>query len=540
MSLSQVLLEGRKDDFLSKFRDKFNNEELKRIFLLSRDLAPNHKYLSFLGDVLESGNINYDSTKDIIEKFIKYQKVLPTQDIYLFQSLNDIQDEINAHENKVRRQVKELDGADQVYEDERFTVVTPKNHKTSCYYGSGTKWCTASMNGDSHFDKYNQDGKLFYIIDKKAKSNDRFYKVALLNKYDGDQVFYDAPDKSFKDGWILGTEEWDKINIEIQSYLQSNFKREIEIFKDKEATKLELERIRKQQQAERTRRKIEQQEERKRLDSWNVENDTEESNLANAIFKVIQEDGVNVNEEDGESIYSLIRPYHHHYGLTIFEWFGEDEYESRWAVGNWEQAWEAGTEYVQSLWDDMGAEAFSNSFVEGYIDSDMVSEYFRESFEEDVENNHDVYFNDDDLPLSDDQEELISNLEKKIEALHNKIDSIRQNDEEDDDIDGSILLIEEEIEETENEIEDIKSSPEGEPTQTQIDDAVDNLMYDVNNDPISHITDMGLDIDNFINVDELIDGVLNMDGMGPSLSPYDGEQHEVKINDIWYYVYRVD
>ena len=116
MSLNNILLEGRKDDFLSKFSGKFTNEELKNIFLLSRDLASNHKFLMFLGDALESGNIKYDVAKDIIEKFIKYQKVLPTKDIYLFKSLSAIQDEINSHENKVRRNVKELEGADQVYE----------------------------------------------------------------------------------------------------------------------------------------------------------------------------------------------------------------------------------------------------------------------------------------------------------------------------------------------------------------------------------------------------------------------------------------
>ena len=163
MSLSQILLEGRKDDFLNKFRDKFNSDELKEIFMLSRDLASNHKFLMFLGKVMESGKVDINKTRELIQNFVKYQKVLPTKDIYLFDSLQSIQDEIDQHENKVRRQVKELEGTDQVYEDNRFVIVTPKNHKTSCYYGAGTKWCTASMNGSSHFDRYNQDGKLFYI-----------------------------------------------------------------------------------------------------------------------------------------------------------------------------------------------------------------------------------------------------------------------------------------------------------------------------------------------------------------------------------------
>lgn len=30
------------------------------------------------------------------------------------------------------------------------------------------------------------------------------------------------------------------------------------------------------------------------------------------------------------------------------------------------------------------------------------------------------------------------------------------------------------------------------------------------------------------------------DGYGHTLSPYDGEEHEVKIGDTWYYIYRVN
>jgi len=49
MNLSQVLLESRRDDFLRMFRDKFSDEQLKKVFTLSRQLAPNQKFLTFLG-----------------------------------------------------------------------------------------------------------------------------------------------------------------------------------------------------------------------------------------------------------------------------------------------------------------------------------------------------------------------------------------------------------------------------------------------------------------------------------------------------------
>ena len=538
MSLNQILLEGRKDDFLNKFRNKFTNEELKNIFLLSRDLASNHKFLMFLGDVLESGNIDYDKAKDTIEKFIKYQKVLPTKDIYLFKSLDAIQNEINAHENKARRSVRELEGADQVYEDDRFVVVTPKTHKASCYYGAGTKWCTASMNGDTHFDRYNQDGKLFYIIDKTAKSSDRFYKVALLNKYDGNQTFYDAPDNAFSGEWILGTPEWVKINNEIQAYLQSNFEREIQIFKDKEAARLELERIRKQQQLERNRRRLQQQEERKATDAWNIENDTEESNMANAVFEVLT-DGYGVELEEGESIYNLVPSEYEHYGMRTFEWLGENDSNMEFSVGTWEQAHEAAVDYVKQLWDDMGEEAFSGSFVENHLDMDAIEELFRDIYENDVEDNPESYFDEEDLLLSSEQEELIQDLKDKIEALTEKIQSIRDEGKEDE-YEEVIAGAEEEIEEAEEEIEMTQASPEGGPSYEMVENKVEELLDEVRNNPVAYLSDMGFSVSNYVDVDALAADVIDMDGAGPSLAGYDGEESEAQINGTWYYVYRVE
>jgi hypothetical protein len=199
MNLSQVLLEGRRDEFLSKYREKFTEEDIKKIFMVSRELSSNQKFLNFLGKVVSQNNIDDDllKAKIAIEKFIKYQKNLDKKDINQYNSLKDIEDEINKHENRTRRDVKQVEGADIVYEDDRFTVITPKTHKASCYYGAGSKWCTAAKSSDQHFMRYNRDGKLFYFLDKKAPAKSRFYKVALLQKYDGQQIYYDAPDDSF-------------------------------------------------------------------------------------------------------------------------------------------------------------------------------------------------------------------------------------------------------------------------------------------------------------------------------------------------------
>ena len=539
MNLSQVLLESRKDDFLRMFRDKFSDEQLKKVFTLSRQLAPNQKFLTFLGNVVPTENFDESLSKaeKVVEKFIKYQQALETRDINQFKSLEEIITAINNHENKVRRTVKSVDGANIVYEDDRFTVVTPQTHKASCYYGAGTKWCTASMNGSSHFDNYNVEGKLFYILDKKAKSNDKYYKVALLQKYDGDKTFYDAPDKSFKDGWILGTPEYDEIQSAIDKYINTNYQREINIFKDKEAAKVERERLRKVAERRRVAQLRADAEERKLNDSWNLENEPDSQAMeANAVFEIMVDNyNVSVDEEEGESIYDLIPSQYSHYDLPTFEWVGDDDTGITFAVGTWDEVWQAAKEYMESLWDDQGADGWSNSFIESHIDEQEVREYFYDMFEDDVNNNYESYFDTDELPLSDHQESQVAKLKEEAEELDEitrNVDDVYNEDE--------VELAEDRWNEIDDEITDIESDPEGEPTEEQIEDMVNSRVDDVMYDMVASMTDYGLDISDYVDKDALFEAAIDSDGVGNSLSSYDGDDNEVMIGDTWYHVFRTE
>lgn len=43
-----------------------------------------------------------------------------------------------------------------------------------------------------------------------------------------------------------------------------------------------------------------------------------------------------------------------------------------------------------------------------------------------------------------------------------------------------------------------------------------------------------------IDIDTLIDDILNCDGRGSTLSSYDGVEHEIKLNNNFYYVYKLN
>jgi len=543
MSLSKVLFEGRKDEFLSKYKKKFKEEDIKKIFLLSRELASNQKYLNFLGKVISPDSVNDDmiKAKIAIEKFIRFQKNLEKKDINQYETLKDIVDAIEKHENKVRRDVKQVEGADVVYEDNRFTVVSPKTHQASCYYGAGSKWCTAAKSSDSHFMSYNRDGKLFYFLDKKAKSDSRFYKVAMLQKYDGKQIFYDAPDDSFKVGWILGTPEFDKINNVIQRYMSTKYADDIELFKDEIKAKQELQRRAERDARIRRERLLRQMDDIRERDAWNPEvNELDDiGRKANAVMSGLRNEWL-VNEiGEDEDIYNLIPETESFYPgeIMAFKWMGENETDSEYIVGEWDDIYGLAKMRLTELVDDIGLrDSFNDDFLMNHLDVDEVVRYFESWYDDYVRDEWEDIFDSEDLPLSEEQKKRHEELDQEIEELYRKTrdtDSLPHSSDER----GEIY---DKIEELEEERDEIVENPEGEPTEEMIEEKVSEYLDDVRSNPQQYINEYDLDLEQFIDKEGVIEDAVDMDGVGHNISHYDGVEYDIRIDGVEYYVFRVD
>ena len=543
MGLYLILSEGRKDEFLSKYKEKFTPEDIKKIFLLSRDISSNQKFLNFLGKVISPESINDDmmKAKIAIEKFIKYQKNLEEKDINQYDSLKDISDAISKHENKVRRDVKEIDGADVVYEDDRFTVVSPKTHEASCYYGAGSKWCTAAKSSDAHFMSYNRDGKLFYFLDKKEKSGSRFYKVAMLQKYDGRQTFFDAPDKSFNSGWILGTPEFEKINNVIQRYMETEYAEDIEIFKDEIRAKQEMDRRARRDERIRRERLLRQMDDIRERDAWNP--DTNElddiGRKANAVMSGLRNEWLMNEIGEDEGIYNLIPETESFYPgeIMAFKWMGENETDSEYIVGEWDDVYSLAKTRLEDLVNDLGIrEAFNDDFLMNHLDVDELVSYFESWYDDYVRDDWESIFDSDDLPLSDEQKKRHEELEQEIEELYRKTrdtDSYPYSSDER----GEVY---DKIEELEEERDEIVENPEGEPTEEMIEEKVSEYLDDVRRNPQHYIHEYDLDLENFIDKDSVIEDAVDMDGVGHNISHYDGVEYDIRIDGVEYYVFRID
>jgi len=101
---------------------------------------------------------------------------------YLTQALSMISSK-KEQEREAKKQ------AERIFESGDVLVIRALTHNASCYFGAGTRWCTAGQQPD-YFNKYTKDGKLYYFIDK----SNRRQKVALYVK-DRDPSVFDAADK---------------------------------------------------------------------------------------------------------------------------------------------------------------------------------------------------------------------------------------------------------------------------------------------------------------------------------------------------------
>ena len=587
MSLKTILLEGRVEDVYTK-RISGESPQIEKIYYDeivpgSASINPNHKYLDWITKNWSPTDVEGDeithNLKEIllaVSKFDTQNQRLKIKDLNQYKNIDQLFDTLQKLGQTARRTVEISDEVDRIYEDNRFVVVVPKTHKSSCYYGAGTKWCTASKDTDSHFSNYKTNGELYYIIDKTLPTSSPYYKVALNKKIAGlTEDFWDVQDKPITDTTKIMTIIQNKKMLEdIRNHFGVKFEERIKQEKELQAKRLSRnEEMRERERLRRIQQGIEAQQ-RRENDEWNPENTDARGLAANALKEWLIEEGEwegetkedlrgqledlrsqmendpdviadpngekaqdygmdmnNIEDaiEEAESVYDII-PLYDYYGMYEFEYGGAE-----YAVGLDEAADEAAIERTRSLIDDIGYEGFTPSFMEYYVDGDRVADYAEDWFWDDMSEAPEDYLDDDDRELTQHSKDEIEKINEEIGRL--------QEDLEELDSDVEIEVTQDRIDELEERKEDIKMDDDNyEYTQDAKDEYVERRMDEVRNDPVGFLRDFGMEesIKDFIDEDEFIDGVVESDGRGHTLSSYDGVENEVSFDDEWYYIYRTN
>jgi hypothetical protein len=154
-----LLQEGRVEDAKSKYP---NNGDLVDFFV-SSDPSGNNKYLQWMLKQVIDKNENRDLVLSLVSKFHKNYQRLEKKDINQYKTVGDlltVLSSLKQSKGEEKREIKR-EGARVLYEDENVMVLRPLNHKASCTYGAGTKWCITSKSTDSYWKSYTKETSSF-------------------------------------------------------------------------------------------------------------------------------------------------------------------------------------------------------------------------------------------------------------------------------------------------------------------------------------------------------------------------------------------
>jgi len=596
------------EDRVSQIKEKYNIPAVVWDNMVSGSaaIAKNQKYLEWLANQFSTvvstpenieqqrieGNVwpgVLNGLLTVVEKFDRVRPNLKKKDLYQYSNRAEVESAVENYRKEKTRNIKTHKESEVVFEDDRFKVVVPKSHTASCYYGAGTKWCTATKDSDNHFTNYDKEGKLFYILDKTAPTSDKYYKVALNKTYKGGNTYYDSIDSSIPD-----TMEIEKIISHpelmntINEYFKFTYADEIAKISDEEKQR-EIERLAREADWAARRREREQRLEqnaiaRRENDDWRTGETGTVGIMAQALMEWLIDNGefedkkveisdvedqiedmrvdmendpeviadpdgeraqdygedlnnleeeIDVLKEEGHDIYDIRYDEMDHYDMPVFEYGGAE-----YAVGDDDMADSAAWDQVDNLIDDVGYEGFREGFMDWYIDGDLVADDFYDTFWEDMHDNPEDFLDEDD------DRELDSDVIAEIEKIEEVIGEFQEElDETDDEMDREELEIK--IEDLAEEIEDMRQDDDNyDWSEEAKENYVENRMEEVRNDPMETLRDYGWDnpdsMERYIDKDAFIQGVLDSDGRGPGLSGYDGEENEVEFDDEWHYIYRIN
>ena len=153
------------------------------------DPTPNKEYTQWLAKCYanEAQKIEDITSKgtDWLKTYhqFKVKKILPDnlRNIanFKFSQLYDIiaNDELNAKLDAIENAPSKDKGTAQVvFDNSLVRIIVPQDETSACYYGQGTRWCTAAKNNNM-YDNYARDGDLYILLPKQPKYDGEKYQL---------------------------------------------------------------------------------------------------------------------------------------------------------------------------------------------------------------------------------------------------------------------------------------------------------------------------------------------------------------------------
>jgi hypothetical protein len=215
---------------VDKIKEKYKGSITSRTFnaLNEGDTTPTKKYLDYMCNQW----ISVRNSTTVVKTVMEFDSLLPyieNKDIYssTYDSFFDLMVTITkARELKEEKSFNRDEHVNVIYEDDSILLVSPKTHRGSLKYGANTKWCTASKDYPGHFNRYQKDGYLFYLIRKIEKGTvwDKvaFYKVN--KEFTSNIDIFSSKDTEISGTSLIKKSDWDvstlmHVHLLIEAYI---------------------------------------------------------------------------------------------------------------------------------------------------------------------------------------------------------------------------------------------------------------------------------------------------------------------------------
>ena len=151
----------------------------------SGDPTKNLEYSQWLARMYSRGVIPLEDIKskmhnalEMYHKFKIKKKLKPEhKDINQMKTPYDLLQAMEQYdEEDLQPAVTDKGNAKEIYKDETIRVIVPKNEAAACYYGQGTRWCTAGRNRNM-FDIYHPQDDMYIVIPANPKHEGEKYQL---------------------------------------------------------------------------------------------------------------------------------------------------------------------------------------------------------------------------------------------------------------------------------------------------------------------------------------------------------------------------
>lgn len=172
-------------------------------FIKMADPTPNLQYLQWITKRYterDFGCEDLERVKDELEMFERFKPRFRRDNVQLdinkYKSAAEVftllqqykqQNEAPSKKEEVRREEDRYfieNKAELFYRGETLKVIIPKTQQASCFFGKGTRWCTAASQSYNAFHSYNNDGPLYVIMTPKGKYQFHFPSQQFMNELD--------------------------------------------------------------------------------------------------------------------------------------------------------------------------------------------------------------------------------------------------------------------------------------------------------------------------------------------------------------------